>query len=195
MRPPAMKRPPPQIELNFSKLRTLVHYVCHKAPNPRKLGKTKLNKILFFSDVEAYLSLGQPITGEEYVKHQYGPVSRHLDDVLRELEAERLIAVSEASGYSVHADTPYTQRLFFPLKKPRLDEFTPDEISIADEMIGTICRRHSARSISELSHDVVWQSAEIGETLPYYTAFVHTLGEITPSDTAWAKGVMRERGR
>ena len=172
-----------------------MHYVCHRAPNPRKLGKTKLNKILFFSDMEAYLSLGQPITGEEYVKHQYGPVSRHLDEVLSELEKDRLIAISEASGYSVHADAPYRQRLFFPLKKPRLDAFSPEEVSIADEMISTICRRHTARSISELSHDVIWKSAEIGETLPYYTAFVHTLGEVAPSDLDWAQSVMEERGR
>lgn len=190
-----MQRRESTIKLNFSKLKTLVHYVCHKAPNPRKLGATKLNKILFFSDTEAYLSLGRPITGEEYVKHQYGPVSRHLDEVLRELEQNRLIAISEASGYSVHAGAPYTQRLFFPLKRPSLDEFTPDEVSIADDMINTICRQHTARSISELSHDVVWRSAEIGETLPYYTAFVHTLGEVSPDDMEWAQSVMQERGR
>lgn len=190
-----MKNRELQIEPNIGKLKALVHYVCYKAPDPRKLGKTKLNKILFFSDVEAYLSLGRPITGEEYVKHQYGPVSRHLDEVLRELEEERLIALSEASGYSIYADAPYTQRLFISLEKPRLDAFTPDEVSIADETINTICHRYSAREISELSHDVVWKSAEIGETLPYYTAFVHALGEISPSDLEWAQSVMQERGR
>lgn len=90
-----MERRASPIKLNFSKLKALVHYVCHKAPNPRKLGATKFNRILFFSDTEAYLSLGRPITGEEYVKHQYGPVSRHLDEVLYELEQNRLIAISE----------------------------------------------------------------------------------------------------
>lgn len=62
-------------------------------------------------------------------------------------------------------------------------------------MINTICRQHTARSISELSHDVVWKSAEIGETLPYYRAFVHALGEVSPDDMEWAQSVMQERGR
>ena len=48
----------PIIKTNVIKLKTLVHYICDRAPNPRRLGATKLNKILFFSDMEAYLTLG-----------------------------------------------------------------------------------------------------------------------------------------
>ena len=182
------------IAFDLNKLKTLVQHVCHKVANPHDLGKTKLNKILFYSDIEAYLSLGRPITGEEYVKHQYGPVSRHLDEVLDSLQEERLIAISEASGYHAYIGA-YNQKLFHGLKKPRLDAFSADEISIADDMVTTIAQQHTAQSISGHSHDVIWKSAQIGETLPYYTAFAHTLGEVTPDDMVWAQSVLKEKGR
>lgn len=177
------------------KLRALVHYICFRAPNPRTLGTTKLNKILFYSDMEAYLQLGEPITGETYIKHQYGPVSQHLAEALKALEDERAIAISEASGYNTFVGEPYMQRLYFSLRRPPLDLFSADEISIADQMVGTICEAFSAREISDLSHDIVWESAEIGEALPYETAFVHTLGQITPEDLDWAEDLLRKRGR
>jgi hypothetical protein len=190
----ATMRKPPVIKTNVNKLKTLVHYICDRAPNPRRLGATKLNKILFFSDMEAYLTLGQPITGEIYIKHQYGPVSKHLEEILEALEGDRAIAIAHASGYHVVTGEPFTQKLFVALYRPSLDDFSAEEISIVDEMIRIICTRHTARSISDVSHNIIWESAEIGEEIPYYTAFVHTLGEITPADVDWAKGEITRRG-
>ena len=184
----------PIIKTNVIKLKTLVHYICDRAPNPRRLGATKLNKILFFSDMEAYLTLGQPIAGEVYIKHQYGPVSKHLEEILEELEGDQAIAIAHASGFHVVTGEPFTQQLFVALYRPQLDDFSAEEISIVDEMIRVICMRHTARSISDFSHNIIWESAEIGEEIPYYTAFVHTLGEITPEDVDWAKGEITRRG-
>ena len=39
-------------------------------------GDVKLNKLLFFSDFLAYTNLGQPITGAEYQKLDFGPARR-----------------------------------------------------------------------------------------------------------------------
>ncbi|WP_457653042.1 Panacea domain-containing protein [Rhodocaloribacter sp.] len=180
-------------KLDWDKLKTLVHYVCFKAPNPRKLGATKLNKILFYAEMEAFLSLGHPITGEVFVKQQFGPVPKHILSVLRELEKERAIAISDASGYHVYTGESYPHRQFFSLTRPTLEAFTGDEISIVDEVVDLVCNRHTAKSISEASHNIVWESAEIGEELPYFTALTHLLGEITAKDVAWARDVIARR--
>ena len=121
------------IALDRDKLRALVHYVCYRAPSPERLGKTKLNKILYYSDIEAYVALGGPITGETYVKHQYGPVSQHIDEVLEELEKERLIAIAEASGYHVYSGQPYMQWQYVSLRRPDISRFKAEEVAIVEE--------------------------------------------------------------
>lgn len=41
---------------NAEKFKALVHYICWKVEDPRQLGATKLNNILWFSDVLTYLN-------------------------------------------------------------------------------------------------------------------------------------------
>ena len=56
-----------------------------------------------------------------------------------------------------------------------------------EQMIDIICSRHTAESISRLSHNVVWENAHIGEELPYYTAVAQMVRSITPDDVEWAR--------
>jgi hypothetical protein len=65
------------------------------------------------------------------------------------------------------------------------DSFTREEISIVDLVIGEVCNEHTAKSISKISHDAIWEMAEIGEDLPFYTVLAEQ-GEITEEDVAWA---------
>lgn len=178
--------PPPAPVFDRAKFKALVHYVCYKAPNPKKLGATKLNKILFYADMEAYLQRGRPISGEIYVKRQHGPAPRHVQEVLEELKAEQAILISEASGYGIYTGQ-YRQRRFYPVRKPDLSIFDGLEVELVDEIIHVICERHTARSISERSHDVVWESAEMGEEIPYYTAYAQFLRPVNDEVRAWAQ--------
>jgi hypothetical protein len=182
--------PAPAHTFHPDKLRAAVHYVCFRSPDPRRLGKTKLNKILYYADREAYLRTGDPITGERYVKHQYGPVSSHLDETLRGLEKDRLIAIADASGYNAYVGASYAQKQFVALRRPDVSLFTAEEVSLIEQYVDVICNQHSARSISDMSHDVVWEAAEIGEEIPSVTAFLQPPAEITPADVAWARAAL-----
>jgi len=75
---------------------------------------------------------------------------------------------------------------FFALPRPDLSSFTADEISLVDEAIEYVTERHTARSISEESHDRIWQLAHIGEEIPYFTVF-SIPAEITEEEINWAK--------
>jgi len=187
--PMPLDLPTPQFNLDRDKLRALVHYICDRVPNPKQWGATKLNKALFYSDMESFLSLGRPITGETYIKRQFGPVSEHLPSILEELERDRAIAISQATGYGPYSGAP--RREFFSLRRPDISDFTPEEISIVDQTVDVICNEFTARGISEYSHDVVWEAAEIGEALPYFTAHARSLGEIDETDVAWARDHLR----
>lgn len=173
--------------MNKEKLKSLVLYICDRVSDPSELGTTKLNKILYYSDFVQFTKTGKSITGEKYVKRQHGPVAYDILKIENELEEENKLVKKDSDFYG------YKQRQYFSLKEPELSLFTAEEISTVDKIIETITKNHSATSISLLSHNHVWESAEIGEEIPYYTSLVSELGEIDEKDIEWAKSIISSR--
>jgi len=132
-------------DVDTDRLKTLVFYICYLAKDPSVLGATKLNKILWYSDVIAYRDLGKSLMGEGYVKHVYGPVPKHIDSVVQRLQDEKKLAVREVDAWG------YPKREFFALSKPELSGFGPEEISIVNEVSHYVFDQHTASSISQLS--------------------------------------------
>jgi hypothetical protein len=115
------------------------------------LGAVKLNKVLWRTDFRAYLELGEPVTGATYVKRQYGPVPSVILPVLRELADEGKLSIRDVDYF----EKP--KKEFFALTRPDLSAFTADEMSLIDEAIEYVTEKHTARSISEESHDRIWE--------------------------------------
>lgn len=156
----------------------LVHYVIWKCPDATKLGATKLNKILWFADAIHYLRTGHPITAARYVKQQHGPMPQGFLKTRARLEKARAIAVAEGEFYG------YPQTRFMALQRPNITAFTADEM--VDEVIETIRDGHTATSISALTHDRVWEAAEIGEEMPLHAIYASKDAELTEEDVKWA---------
>jgi len=174
---------------NHQKLAALVHYVCWRCKDdPSKLGAVKLNKILWLSDFIRYYAFGAPITGSRYVKRQYGPVPRAISPVLRELE-ERQLVLPRSVPFHGFAKTE-----FIVLQSPDTKIFQEEELKLVDRMIEFVCEEHTAKSISEISHDHVWHAAEDGEEIPYFTVFALP-GEITDDEREWARMELEALGR
>lgn len=173
--------------LNKGKFKALVHYVCEKADNPAVLGAVKLNKVLWYSDVVNYLITGTAITGESYVKRQHGPVARHLMKAIDELVAQGKIARGHVDHFG------FMKHEYIAIQPADVSAFTPEEISLVDSAFEYVCLHHTAKSISEETHDVIWQLAEIGEEIPYYTVFAASVGEVDEADVAWARERFKDR--
>jgi hypothetical protein len=169
----------PMITFDKEKFKNLVLYVCSKC-EPKELGSTKLNKVLWYSDMFSYLYHEEPVTGETYVKRQFGPVSKHVLPIINELEQEGKLVTREDDYFG------YGKKEYIALKKPNLDLFTGPEISLVDDLIEFICKEHTAKAISAASHDRIWELAEIGEEIPYHAFLASKLGEIDEEDIEWA---------
>jgi hypothetical protein len=167
------------------RLSTTTHYVITHCP-PEMLGATKLNKVLWYADVIFYRLHGRSITGEEaYEKRQYGPVPKNINTVLRSLQAAGKI--KERAG-----PTPVgTRREFVWLEPPALEKFLPEEIDVLRDVMQQVCDGHSAASISDLTHDALWDETEIGQDMSIRAAAVLP-GEITPDAIKWAKRAFDE---
>jgi hypothetical protein len=162
------------------KFRTLVHYICWQCKeDPATLGSTKLNKVLWLSDFLWYRETGEPITGATYVKREFGPVPRAILPALRKLEEEGSIAIEETEYHG------YAKRQFHVHTAPSTDCFTSDQLDLVNKVITYVCEGHTAKSISDQSHDHIWEAAKDGEEIPYATVFV-TRGRLDDKDRAWA---------
>lgn len=158
------------------KLKELVHYIIARCEDPNILGSIKLNKVLWVSDLSAYVRWGQPITGEHYIKQQFGPVASTVG-IFRELQAEGKIVVREREVFG------NTKTDYIALIQPESisKRFTADEISLVDQAIEFVCLKHTAMGISDKTHDVIWELAEIGEEIPYEAMWASRLDAV-PKD-------------
>lgn len=167
------------MDFQQAKFDVLVQYISYRADR-EDLGAVKLNKILWYSDVLAYVKTGRSITGESYCKQRLGPVSRHILPSLDRLGREGRVVTRRTSRF----DYPKTE--YIALVEPDLSCFSAEEIATVDYVIDKICREHTARSISEHSHDSAWQIAENGEEIPYHAVLASREGEVTAADIKWA---------
>ncbi len=157
----------------------VAHYVISRAGS-NKLGAVKLNKVMWFADLEAYRRSGKTVTGQmSYEKRQHGPVPNNIVRSIRRLEQNEMIATREVPTFGG------TRREHVWLKKPDVTVFTPEEVDILNTAIDWVCDQHTARSISELSHDALWAQAELGEQIPIGAATV-TPDELDGDDISWA---------
>lgn len=169
----------------MEKFKELVHLVIHKCDDPHKLGAIRLNKILWFSDVAAYLSTGASITGTQYVRRDRGPVPAHILKTLKELEAEDRISIIEPSA-------PYEPREYHSLQDADESMFSEIEMGVVNHLTKDICENHSANSISELTHDDIWKAAEEGEEIPLEAMLVNQRGDFRSQVQEWASEVVNK---
>jgi hypothetical protein len=169
----------PSTQLNRSRLKALVHYAISRCPG-EELGRTKLHKCAYFADMLHWLNSHQPLTGETYVKQNHGPFAAHMSDVVRELVREGAITEVAGNFYGLR------KYQYDSLRQPDLGMFTEAERALLDEVIDFVCRKNTARSISELSHGAAWEAAEKGQEIPYFTAIMMVPSQAEQADREWA---------
>ncbi len=171
-------------ELNWEKLKTVVHYVSQKATDPSVLGSIKLNKVLWYADTVHYIVHGRAITNERYVKRQFGPVPLHILKVVDELVSEGRVARGKADYFG------FMKNEYIALTDADVSILESTEVAFIDEAFDHVCLGHTAQSVSEETHGTIWQLAEMGEEIPYYAVLGSVLGEIDENDIAWAQSAL-----
>ena len=170
------------------KFKALVHYVCWSRKDaPSTLGAVKLNKALWLSDFRSYYANGDSITGARYVKRAQGPVPQAIVPILKELEEEGVLSISEVPFHG------YMKKEYSVHKEPDTDLLSREELALTHAATSTVCDQHTATSISEASHDHIWRAAKDGEEIPYFTVFALP-GKITQDDREWALQELESMG-
>lgn len=171
------------IRFDRAKLKAATHYICSKLRS-HELGNVKLHKILYFADMLAFADSGTPLTGVDYIKQKFGPTARHLTAVLQELATEQKIKIDKRLFYG------FEKLDYTCLVEPDRSALGNAAIELLDTVID-FARDRSASEISELSHDVAWQAADMGERIPYAAVFGWQPDEITDDDRSAAAADIR----
>jgi len=126
--------------------------------------RTKLNKLLFYSDFLHFKRSGTSISDARYVRMQYGPVPADFYRV-----QARLVDDGSIDERPAHAgDCEGT--VFVALRQADVALFTEDELGVMVEVAAHFAG-WSASRISEFSHrEPAWLEAEPRATIPYKKA-------------------------
>jgi len=164
------------------KFKAVVHYLCHHAGSD--FGRVKLHKALYFADMLHFIDHGSALTGVDYVKQQFGPTARYLKWALDELKSESKLRISKENYFGL------PKYNFESVRDPDANELSREDRSLLDGILEFV-RNHSATALSELSHNEAWHAFEIGDVIPYETAYWLVPVEIDQDDLDWGEQVMR----
>jgi hypothetical protein len=151
-----------------AKLRELILYVASMCWKDEGFAKTKLNKILFNIDFDAFRKWGKSISGRKYLAKQYGPVPDIMDSMLSMMQRRKEIAIQSRDYHGKEQLVPV------PLREYDHTMFTRDEMNLIYEHINEYWQR-SGTSMSNASHEFVgWRVARPREPIPYEVSLVGT---------------------
>ena len=148
------------------RLRQLILYVAAKCQGAEYFGATKLNKILWKADFDAFAARGVPVTGREYWRQQTGPAPREMLPLHRAMLAEGTIRIDRRAC----PDGRIEYRTI-PVGKPAPGMFSDEELGFVNAAI-----RHywlmTATESSDPAHGIAWRTRRNGDTMPYELALL-----------------------
>jgi hypothetical protein len=155
-----------KIRPDDEKLRELILLIAEWCQADPKFGAIKLNKLLFHADFSAFLTHGEPITGQEYFKLPQGPAPRRLKSITEAMRKKNEFAWQEVPYYG------RTQKKPVALRKADLSKFSGVDVDLIRQTVEKFWKL-SATEISDQSHIFLgWKAARLQETIPYTTALV-----------------------
>jgi hypothetical protein len=170
----------PRIRPSDAKLRELILLISEWSQADPKFGAIKLNKLLFHADFSAFLTYGQPITGQEYFKLPQGPAPRRLKAITEAMKKTGEFAWQEISYFG------HTQKKPIALRAADVSKFSGTDVSLVRQTVEKFWKM-SATEISDQSHLFLgWKAAHLQETIPYTTALV---SRRTPTDHERKRGL------
>ena len=142
--------------IDIERLRNMILFFAESG-----VWKTKLNKLLWYSDFVAFRRNTCSLSGIAYQRQRHGPVPLHFFTMLDAFEDEGDIRMEE---------TPindYEGTMIYAMKKADLSIFTTSESDVL-HFIRDYFARMNSNSISDKSHqERAWLEIPQGEVIPY----------------------------
>ncbi len=137
-----------------------------------QLFRTKLHKLLFFTDFLSFKETGMSMTGLKYKAFPYGPVAVDVERILFNLLNENIIEISE-----IPFPEGYIGDVFVPLSDRSYSVLSENQRKIIERVIKKFANKTTS-AISELSHlEDAWKDNRENRdyiSFPKYAYFMKT---------------------
>ncbi len=131
-------------KMDIDKLFNAILYFCKDGAL-----KTKLNKLLFYSDFKHFKEYSVSITGARYAHLPHGPVPDNFELFFGTMmHEEKLIRVEEET----YEGTEYIGEKFISLKSPNLSAFTESELRVLFDVSDRF-KGMGSKAIRDFSHE------------------------------------------
>jgi hypothetical protein len=139
-----------KFKYNKEKAVEMMIYIVSKV---KDCDKHELMKTCFFSDLNHLENYGRPVTGNSYIKMNYGPVPSEVYSMVRHpLPDENYI---EVQGYYLKA-----------LREANLKKLSKSDIKSIDYAIELLSDM-DFQTRTDISHGHAWQSAELNKAISF----------------------------
>lgn len=167
-------------DYEVQRLAELILYAAGRLLRDVHNGATKLNKVCFFADFEAFRRTGRSITGAVYHHLPQGPCPHQF------LPALYSLPEGDDWVWRRTDDHGHQARQLIPLRPARVDLFTGTEVAIIEEAIDLVWGLTNTQA-ADLSHETVaWRITGPRDEIPYGTA-VLSVDRPTAEDDEWAE--------
>ena len=159
--------PSTTFQQDVAKLVEAAIYLCELSVDDSEFGVSKLTKLLYYADCDAYLEHGEPITGTTYLHFPHGPHPENWHQVRERMEQHGDVEIlydTAVAGYQLY--------LMLPLRSANLELLSSNDRRLLEAQVKRFAGFNAA-GIEQYSHqDIGWRSTEDGEPISYALAGV-----------------------
>ncbi len=118
----------------------------------------KCHKILYFSDNEHLSRFGRSITGDSYIKMEWGPVPTCVYDLLKAVRGDSYFA-AQVENIRKNMFHFVNQKDIQSTSAPDMDYLSQSEVDILDKYISQF-KDLTFQQVSEISHGFAWSNTK-----------------------------------
>ncbi len=148
------------MDFNENKALNAVLYIAHKL---KRRDFHKIFKILYFADKEHFSIYSRPITGDNYIAMQDGPVPSKLYDIFKSVRGNGYF---KDNGKFSQYFTVVDWDIIVPQKEPSMNFLSLTDIKYIDKVI----ERYGEMTwdeVREKSHDYAWSNTVLNKEITF----------------------------
>jgi len=173
---------------DLDRIKELILFIAKRCQDDPYFGGVKLNKILFWADVQSFRDRNQSVTQMRYRRLTHGPVPTALIPALKQLEDEGACHEEERPLGSV------MQKRVIADREPELSRVDEHDLAYIEAAIRDLWN-HTATSVSAWSHEfLAYELTPEGDYIPMKRMLLRKIRELTEAEQEFGRRVFEEAG-
>lgn len=149
------------VKIDEKKYKNIILFFANRIKNGT-LGKLKTMKLLYFLDFDFFEKYGKSVSGDEYLRFEYGPVPRMAEKIIKEMSGKEIKINNKKIGFG-YSD----QKLIEPLEYFGINLFSKEELIIMEETADK-WEKFSGAEMKNASHgEAPWIATKPNDVIDY----------------------------